>query len=585
VPAKTSEAAVQNQPTPDQPYGTPSSWDYQADVVVIGAGAAGVPAAIAASQAGASVLIVEKNYDVGGRAIMSAGSPYFGAGNSAQIAYKITDSPDLFFSDLTTPAGTYYTFCGTHYVDREMARVIADNMVSTWDWLLANGVQWTCTALPNTPPSGPTTWTSGTPRTESPYWNGASSWPASAASPGGANGTGLMRPLEATARSIGVQFLMNYRMTSIIREQPYSGSVLGVTAQATGGRFLPGSNTPLQPYMSQGNITLQNPNVNIRANKAVIICDGGAESNVDMRRETDPRLTAVYQVCGEPFTSGTGDGIYAARRIGASLWATGGETAENDRELYKPTTIGCQYTHGAEHFAPTSPIFPLVRAQGITVSNWDGICQVNMAGARFFNESAAGGITPVLNNAGTTLYNWLNAAMSINAASTPPDYAAGPIWTIFDSAAVTRENWTLGYPYTDPLFFFEASTIAGLAPLINTNSFQTTSMDPAVLTATVNRYNSLVTAGKGDTDFGKTPFTYQINTPPYYAAWSTPEVWIFYSGLHINTEAQVLDLDSNVIPGLYAAGDSVGGSTMHGLTKHLIYARIAGANAAQESPL
>jgi NADPH-dependent 2,4-dienoyl-CoA reductase/sulfur reductase-like enzyme len=36
----------------------------EADVVVIGAGAMGLPAAIAAIDAGASVLVVEANYDI-----------------------------------------------------------------------------------------------------------------------------------------------------------------------------------------------------------------------------------------------------------------------------------------------------------------------------------------------------------------------------------------------------------------------------------------------------------------------------------------------------------------------------------------
>ena len=42
----------------------PTSWDLQADVVVIGAGATGLPAAIAAIDAGASVLVVEPDFAV-----------------------------------------------------------------------------------------------------------------------------------------------------------------------------------------------------------------------------------------------------------------------------------------------------------------------------------------------------------------------------------------------------------------------------------------------------------------------------------------------------------------------------------------
>jgi fumarate reductase flavoprotein subunit len=224
-----------------------------------------------------------------------------------------------------------------------------------------------------------------------------------------------------------------------------------------------------------------------------------------------------------------------------------------------------------------------VRAEGLIVSNFGDVLQVNMAGLRFFNEAAAGSVTP----AGTTTptaYGWLDAAMATNAASTPPDYAAGPIWTIFDSAAVTREGWTLGYPYTDPLFFFQANDFNTLAQMISTNAYQTSTMSGATLTATVARYNSLVAAGKGDTDFGKTPFLYQINTPPYYAAFSSPTVRDWYTGIRINTTAQVIDLDGNVIPRLYGAGESCGGFTMHGLTKCFIFGLIAGRGAAAEAP-
>src|SRR5262249_29570063 len=45
----------------------PPRWDYAADVVVVGAGVAGLPAAIAARDAGASVIVVDENFDIGGR--------------------------------------------------------------------------------------------------------------------------------------------------------------------------------------------------------------------------------------------------------------------------------------------------------------------------------------------------------------------------------------------------------------------------------------------------------------------------------------------------------------------------------------
>jgi NADPH-dependent 2,4-dienoyl-CoA reductase/sulfur reductase-like enzyme len=72
----------------------PASWDLEADVVVIGAGATGLPAAIKAADAGASVLVVDANYDVGGHAILSGGNVPLGGGTSAQRKYGIEDSPD-----------------------------------------------------------------------------------------------------------------------------------------------------------------------------------------------------------------------------------------------------------------------------------------------------------------------------------------------------------------------------------------------------------------------------------------------------------------------------------------------------------
>src|SRR2546428_12963516 len=79
----------------------PKSWDLEADVVVIGAGAAGLSAAIKAADAGASVIVVETNYDIGGHAIISGGNVPLGGGTSAQKKYGIEDSPGGAFRDLT----------------------------------------------------------------------------------------------------------------------------------------------------------------------------------------------------------------------------------------------------------------------------------------------------------------------------------------------------------------------------------------------------------------------------------------------------------------------------------------------------
>ena len=105
-----------------------------------------------------------------------------------------------------------------------------------------------------------------------------------------------MRPLETSARKLGVQILLQHSLTNIVRETGSPGRVLGITA-ANQGKTL-----------------------SIRAAKGVIIGTGGHTSNVNFRRMFDARLTGEYQVVGEPYSRQTGDGEIAALRIGAALW-------------------------------------------------------------------------------------------------------------------------------------------------------------------------------------------------------------------------------------------------------------------------
>ena len=116
------------------------TWDLVADVVVVGAGAAGLPAAIKAVDEGASVIVVEANYDIGGHAIISGGNTPLGGGTSAQRKYGIEDSPDLVFRDLTDwsvvqPNG----WPDYRYNDRAVMRAFADHSALTYEFLVANG--------------------------------------------------------------------------------------------------------------------------------------------------------------------------------------------------------------------------------------------------------------------------------------------------------------------------------------------------------------------------------------------------------------------------------------------------------------
>ena len=78
--------------------------------------------------------------------------------------------------------------------------------------------------------------------------------------------------------------------------------------------------------------------------------------------------------------------------------------------------------------------------------------------------------------------------------------------------------------------------------------------------ATVERYNELAKKGE-DEDFGKrADRMFAIENPPYYAYKLTDTVLLVcMGGLQTNVDFQVLDTDDEVIPNLYAVGNTQGG--------------------------
>src|SRR5690349_21624276 len=82
-----------------------SMWDDQADVVVVGLGAAGACAAIEAREAGADVLVLERAGGGGGTSALSGGLIYMGGGTPVQKACGFEDSPDEMFRFLMAALG------------------------------------------------------------------------------------------------------------------------------------------------------------------------------------------------------------------------------------------------------------------------------------------------------------------------------------------------------------------------------------------------------------------------------------------------------------------------------------------------
>ena len=527
--------------------GAPSQqdWDRVVDIVVLGAGAAGLPAAIRASDLGASVIILEENTDVGGHAIISGGNIRLGGGTSIQKKYGVEDSPDLVYMENTRPDHPQ-----TRYNDREIARAFADAAAQTFDFLVANGVKFV-----DAPPAIQAIDGMLTPRSHTTIkWSDDLKETIN-----GTNGSGLMRALEQSARTKGVEILLQHGATSIVRENPGSGRVIGVTAT---------------------NLS-DNTAVSIKARKAVIAATGGSSSNLFVRTIYDPRLSEEYQVGCEPYSRQSGDAEQMGMAIGASLGGTAIQTTEGRSAIQKTRWIGCRY--GYARWNPDSPVFERAGASGILVRNYQDAILVNQLGQRFYNEMVAGFVRTAENDY-KNAYDYIAAALgSVQWRENGVlKRLGGPIWAVFDADAAERERWVLEPPFVDPNgYFFSGDTLAELAEKIE-SPYQKFSMPPVNLQATVARYNSFVDIGR-DPDFGKPAPQYRIQTPPFYAAWATPILHDTYAGLRVNGKFQVRDVVGKTIPGFYCAGESAGGFALHGLGRATAGGYIAGTNAADES--
>jgi tricarballylate dehydrogenase len=136
----------------------------------------------------------------------------------------------------------------------------------------------------------------------------------------------------------------------------------------------------------------------------------------------------------------------------------------------------------------------------------------------------------------------------------------------------------------------EAPTIEALAEKLE--------IDPAGLARTVAAFNAAVQPGEfnpavldGKRTAGIAPpksnWALPLDTPPFVGFAVTCGITFTFGGLRITTEAAVLDLEDRPIPGLYAAGELVGGLFYHnypggsGLMAGAVFGKLAGEHAAR----
>jgi hypothetical protein len=634
-------------------------WDYEVDVLVIGSGASGLPCAIRARDAGLNVLVIDQNFDVGGKMAHSGGQVSFGGGDPCQLRdiagqgdkegfikvpplhkpADMTEDTDFLFKDITDwsvlDVGGNAPY---RYNDRDMHRAWADNCPATRQFLMDNYVRFT--RIQGTHGTGgasrarrattflmlgdKTDIKAGTVTRQDAGIAGKSSshfaprFMASAAkwaAPGAVwNGAALTRGLEFSAREKGVRFMLNRKMTEIIREQPFAGRVLGVSARYS-PRFSPDTKVRLESYAQNGNVDERRATINIRARRGIFIGSGGHSANPQLR-------SMFYPAFNEPaFVSsgwallgplgGDGGGIVAGMRIGANL-AGMQQNLGITQSFHIPPRLATRDTY--TDMLPGHPTFPFRRSTGITLgtSSYEHLIAVNQVGKRFFNELdvAKRYLSPIWPGgprAGVpnhslkhVQYDWrncspdwvrkmyngnaaLDAAMAMNEGSQAPHFYSGPLWAIFDHGTIERDKWDIKPPFTaDNGYFFSADTIEELVRKIEKgHEFQRVPLKH--LSATVRQWNSYVDKGS-DPDFGrgKDAPMHKIDKPPFYAAAICPVWHDSYGGLKINGKGQVLDTQGEVIPGLFSGGEASGGGNQHGLGRALVHGYIAGGSITKE---
>ena len=281
--------------------------------------------------------------------------------------------------------------------------------------------------------------------------------------------------------------------------------------------------------------------------RSVVLACGGFEANAAMRGQYIGPGWELAKVRGSRHN--TGDGHRVALEVGAQPFGqwTGCHATPIDADA--PATGDLQLTDQMPRRS-----YPL----GITV---------NRDGKRFLDEGE-----------GFAEQTFVNVGHAILAQEDAVAYQ------IFDARAIPHLEGRYGSAKR-----VEATTIGQLAQEIG--------IGPAELERTVEAFNARAHEGEyephrldGRAAAGLEPpksnWAIKIDRPPFVAFTVTVGITYTYGGIKIDAGARVLDTGDSPIPGLYAAGEIVGGIFYHnslraaGLMHGSVFGRIAGQNAA-----
>jgi hypothetical protein len=409
-------------------------WHYEVDVIVAGGGCAGLTAAIRARDLGATVLVVDQNFDLGGRMLHSGSFVSLGGGDPLQLRdmkgesdkegfvtmppveapEELDDNLELLFTDITDwsvldrRGETPY-----RYNERELVRAWAENCPATRQFLMDNYVRFG--RINGTHAGGgmsrargavcflmlgdKTDIKAGTVTAEDAgvadrertsafapvQMNNSSRFVGENAV---SNGAALARSLEFSAREKGVQIMLHRCFDELVREEPFAGRIVGIKAHYS-PRNHPDTGALLQSYWQNGNIDERREVVNIRARKGVILASGGHAGNPEVR-------SMFYQAMREPAFPTSGHALMGKHSQDASALIAGLRVGANLAGMQQNLSSGATYhittrlgTRDAyTTMMPGHPTFGFRGSAGVNVgsSGFEEFIAVNQVGKRFFNE-------------------------------------------------------------------------------------------------------------------------------------------------------------------------------------------------------
>ena len=431
------------------------------DVVVVGGGIAGLTAANRAAQLGLRALVLEQG----------AGPQYLCnsrfSGGILHIAFHNIREGDAALSGIINDATS-------GYAQPALREAFANSAPRAVDWLREEGAKFIRVGQ-----SVWQQWVLAPPRALAPGMDWKGRGPDVA-----------LRLLADNLKKRGSAIRLDTRVTALVRG---NGRCAGIDAESGGAT------------------------VRYTASRAVVIADGGFQSNLDLVRENITRRPEKLKQRGA--ATGMGDGLNMARAIGAA--AVG---------------LDCFYGHllSRDAFA-NEKVWPYPQLDELAVA---GIL-IDGAGMRAADEGRGG----------------VYLANMVARCADPLACCA-----IFDEAIWNGPGRGARIPANPNLVkaggtVHRAESLASLAGMI--------AVPAQVLQATIDEYNAALRAGAADKlsvpRSVKPNAAHVIATPPYYAVPVCAGITYTMGGLAIDADARVLREDGSAIAGLYAAGAATGG--------------------------